>query len=150
MIHIGMPTGPGGASLIARSGPTPRSSQWGWRGAAVLSAVDPTPPWQGSAASRRALRMDRLRQLLYADEVARRVADRAVAGSPWRIGLLLDDLDVRGLQPLEGAIKVVAAEEDHGIGAFGHHLADGAALVVGDARIDSRRRRRRDVLANAD
>ncbi len=77
--------------------------------------------------------------LLDADQVARRVADGAVANAVRLVGRLLDDLDVAGLEPLEGAVDVLGGQVDHGVGALGHHLGDGAALVVGDAGVDGRR-----------
>src|SRR4051795_2556726 len=70
---------------------------------------------------------------LDADQVARRIAERAVADPVGLVGRLLDDLGVAGLQPLEGAVDVPGGQVDAGEGALGHHLGDGAALVVGDA-----------------
>src|SRR5206468_8240730 len=52
---------------------------------------------------------------------------------------LLDDLGVPGLQPLKGAVEVGGGQVDAGVGALGHHLGDGAALVVGDAGGGGRR-----------
>ena len=43
------------------------------------------------------------------------------------------------LQLREGAVEVGRGEEKDGVGALGHHLGDGAALVVGDAGVDGRR-----------
>src|SRR3954451_4589189 len=78
-------------------------------------------------------------ELLDADQVARRVAKGAVADSVRLVGGLLDDLCVGGLQPLEGAVEVVAGQQQRAVGALGHHLGDGALLVVGDAGARCRR-----------
>ena len=40
---------------------------------------------------------------------------------------------------LEGAVEVGGGQVDAGVGALGHHLGDGAALVVGDAGVGGRR-----------
>ena len=40
---------------------------------------------------------------------------------------------------LEGAVEVGGGQEDPAVGALGHHLGDGAALVVGDAGVGGRR-----------
>jgi hypothetical protein len=77
--------------------------------------------------------------LLDADQVARRVAERAVANPVGLIGRLLDDLRVPGLQPLEGGVEIGGRQVDAGEGALGHHLGDRAALVVGDAGRGTRR-----------
>ena len=45
-------------------------------------------------------------QLLDADQVARGIAEGAVADPVRLVGRLLDDLGVAGLQPLEGAVEV--------------------------------------------
>src|SRR4051794_8963618 len=79
-------------------------------------------------------------QLLDADQVARRIADGAVADPVRLLHRLLDDLHVAALQLLEGAVEVLGGEQDPAIGALGHHLGDGAALILGDARVDARRR----------
>src|SRR5919201_520663 len=84
-------------------------------------------PWDASA------------QLLNPDERAGRVAEGAVAHSVRLIGRLLDDLGVAGLQPIEGAVDVLGGQVDAGVGALGHHLGDGAALLVGDAGRGGRR-----------
>src|SRR4051794_13537453 len=78
-------------------------------------------------------------KLLDADEVARGVADAAVPDAVRLLGRLLDDLGVAGLQPLEGAVEVGGGQVDAGVGALGHHLGDGAALIVGDAGSGGRR-----------
>src|SRR6266545_913671 len=78
-------------------------------------------------------------QLLDADQVARGIAEGAVADPVRLLGRLLDDLGVAGLQPLEGADEVGGGQVDAGVGALGHHLGDGAALVVGDAGGGGRR-----------
>src|SRR4051812_28019836 len=77
-------------------------------------------------------------QLLDADQVPGRVADGAVADPVRLLGRLLDDLGVAGLEVPEGAVEVLGGQEDPAVGALGHHLCDGAALVVGDARVDGR------------
>src|SRR3954464_7512339 len=78
-------------------------------------------------------------QLLDADQVARGIAEGAVAHPVGLLGRLLDDLGVAALQPLEGAVEVLGGQEDPAVGALRHHLDDGAALVVGDAGVDGRR-----------
>src|SRR5215831_7880895 len=80
--------------------------------------------------------------LLNPDQVARGIAEGAVADAVRLLGRLLDDLGVAGLQALEGVIEVRGREVDAGVGSLGHHLGDGAALVVGDA--GSRGRREED------
>src|SRR5215216_2738893 len=71
-------------------------------------------------------------QLLDADQVARGIAERAVANPVRLVGRLLHDLRV-ALQALEDAVDVVGGQVDACEGALGHHLGDGAALLVGDA-----------------
>src|SRR6516165_8460187 len=79
-------------------------------------------------------------QLLDADQVARGIAEGAVADPVRLLDRLLDDLGgVAGLHPLEGAVEVLGGQEDPAVGALGHHLGDGAALVVGDAGVGGRR-----------
>src|SRR5919109_3720133 len=78
-------------------------------------------------------------QLLDADQVPRGIAKGAVADPVRLIDRLLDDLGVAGLQPLEGAVEVGGGQVDAGVGALGHHLGDGAALVVGDSGVGGRR-----------
>src|SRR3954451_23483128 len=73
-------------------------------------------------------------ELLDAEQVARGIAEGAVANSVRLLGRLLDDLGVAGLQPLEGAVEVRGGQVDAGVGALGHHLHDRAALLVGEAR----------------
>ena len=53
--------------------------------------------------------VDDLAQLLDADQVARGIAEGAVADAVGLVGRLLDDLGVAGLQPLEGAVEVGVA-----------------------------------------
>src|SRR6516225_5892081 len=79
-------------------------------------------------------------QLLYAYQVARGIAEGAVANSVRLLDRLLDDLGVAGLQPLEGGVEVLAGQQDPAVGALGHHLGDGAALVVGETGAGGRRR----------
>src|SRR4051795_9470102 len=74
-----------------------------------------------------------LGQLLDADEVARRVAEGAVADPVGLVGRFLDDLGVARLQPVERVVEVGRGEVDAGVRALGHHLGDRPALVVGDA-----------------
>src|SRR4051812_22282454 len=69
-------------------------------------------------------------QLLDADEVARGVPEGAVADPVRLVGRLLDDLGVAGLQPREGSVHVAGGQVDAGVGALGHHLGDGPALLV--------------------
>src|SRR5215467_2467254 len=75
-----------------------------------------------------------------ADQVARGIAEGAVAYPVRLLGRLLDDLGAAGLQPLEGAVEVGGGQGDVGVAALGHHLYDGAALVVGDAAAGRGRR----------
>src|SRR5919204_857382 len=63
-------------------------------------------------------------QLLDTDEVARGIADRAVANPPRLLGWLLGDLGVAGLQPLERAVEVGGGQEEAGLRGFGPHLGD--------------------------
>src|SRR5258708_494240 len=79
-------------------------------------------------------------KFLDADQVARGIADGAVANAVRLLGRLLDDLGgVAGLQPLHGAARVLGGPEDPALGAPGHHVGDRAALGVGDAVIGGRR-----------
>src|SRR6266511_6186369 len=78
--------------------------------------------------------------LLDADQVARWIAEGAVANPVRLLDRLLDDLGVAGLQPREDAVEVGRGQQDPAVGALGHHLGDGAALVVGDAGVGGRRR----------
>src|SRR3954447_16968956 len=71
--------------------------------------------------------------LLDADQGACGIAERAVADPVGLVDRLLDDLGVAGLQPREGAVDVPGGQVDAGVGPFGHHLGDRAALVVGEA-----------------
>src|SRR5918995_3644811 len=77
-------------------------------------------------------------QLLDPDHVASRVADRAVADAVRLLGRLLHDLGVAGLQPVEGAVEVLRRQQQRGVRALGHHLGDGATLVVGQAGVGRR------------
>src|SRR4051794_33235383 len=79
-------------------------------------------------------------KLLDADQVARGIAEGAVADAVRLLGRLLDDLGVAGLHLLEGAIEVPGGQQDPAVGALGYHLGDGAALVLGDPRVGGRRR----------
>src|SRR5215218_5989665 len=78
-------------------------------------------------------------EFLDADQVARGIPEGAVAKPVRLVNRLLDDLGIAGLKPLEGAVEVGGGQIDAGVGALGHHLGDGAALVVGDAGDDLRR-----------
>src|SRR3954468_24472130 len=94
----------------------------------------------GSGTSSRTESMVAMSALLVdAQEVARGVAERAVTDSVGLLRRLLDDLGARGLQPLEGPVQVLRGQQQHPVGALGHHLADDAALVVGDTGVDGRR-----------
>src|SRR5450755_36943 len=89
-----------------------------------------------------------------ADQVARGIAEGAVANPVRLLGRLLDDLGVSGLQPREGAVEVGGGQDDVGVAALRHHLDDGAALIVGDAAPGERRRlqddRRAGLVGGAD
>jgi hypothetical protein len=76
---------------------------------------------------------------LDADHGACWITNGAVANSVGLLGRLLDDVGVGGLQPFESAVEVLGGEHDDCVGALGHHLGDGAAFVVGDARVCGRR-----------
>jgi hypothetical protein len=51
-------------------------------------------------------------QLLDADQVARGIAEGAVAAAVRMLGRLPDDLSVAGLQPLEDAVEVGGGQVD--------------------------------------
>src|SRR5207237_8668800 len=51
-------------------------------------------------------------ELLDADQVARGIAEGAVAKPVRLLGRLLDDVGAAGLQPLEGAVEVLGGQED--------------------------------------
>src|ERR1700687_932780 len=78
-------------------------------------------------------------ELVDADQVARGIAEGAVANPVRLLGRLLDDLGGAALQPREGAFEVGSGQGDNGVAALGHHLQNGAALVVGDAGVGGRR-----------
>src|SRR4051812_32898576 len=59
----------------------------------------------------RGLRRRRLAQLLDADQVAREIADGAVANAVRLLGRLLDELGAAGLQPREDAVEVPGGQE---------------------------------------
>src|SRR5260370_2504628 len=79
-------------------------------------------------------------ELVDTDLVARGIAEGAIANAVRLRGRLLDDLGATGLQPLEGAVEVGGGQDDAGVAALGHHLDDGAALIVGDAGVSGRRK----------
>src|ERR671911_1974703 len=95
-----------------------------WLGFARPSRCRLCRSWQRSP--------DSSAQFLDADQVARGIAEGAVANPVRLLGRLLDDVGVAGLQPLEGAVEVRGRQVDARVGSLGHHLGDGAALVVGD------------------
>src|ERR1022692_3323511 len=100
-----------------------------------------TPPTPRATRAQSGLRLpDGSAQLLDADQVARGIAECAVANPVRLLGRLLDDLGSAGLHLLEGAVEVGGGQQDPAVGALGHHLDDGAALVVGDPRVGGRRR----------
>jgi hypothetical protein len=77
-----------------------------------------------------------------ADQVARGIADGAVADTVRLLGRLLGDFGVAGLQPREGALEVVAGQKDPAVGALGHHLGDvrrSSSLMPGSAAGGPRR-----------
>src|SRR4051794_30637769 len=73
------------------------------RGASSQPSVGPGSP-------------DRSAQLLDTDQVARGVAEGAVAHPVRLLDRLLDDLGVAGLQPLEDAVEVVGGQQDPAVG----------------------------------
>src|SRR3954470_19555730 len=77
--------------------------------------------------------LGRLALPLDADQVPGRVAERAVPHPVRLVGGLLHDLGVRGLQPVERPVDVGGGQQQHGVGALGHHLRDGPPLLLGDA-----------------
>src|SRR5664279_5013448 len=77
--------------------------------------------------------------LLDADQVARGIADGAVAHPVRLLDRLLHDLGAAGLDLVEGSFEIRGGQQQTAEGAFGHHLEDGAALVVGDTGSDGRR-----------
>ena len=78
-------------------------------------------------------------ELVDADQVARGIAEGAVANAVGLLGRLLDGLGAAGLQPIEDAVEVVGGQGDGGVAALGDQLEDGAAFVVGDAGVGGRR-----------
>src|SRR5690349_8258810 len=68
--------------------------------------------------------------LLDADEVARGIAEGAVADPVRLVGRLLHDFGVARLQSREGVVDVAGGQVDAGVGALGHHLGDDPALVL--------------------
>src|SRR3954454_21995245 len=76
--------------------------------------------------------------LVDADQVAGGVPHRAVPHAVGLVGRLLHDLDVARLQLLEGGIEIGRRQREHRERSLRHHLADRAALVVGDAGVRAR------------
>jgi len=66
-------------------------------------------------------------ELVDADQVARGIAEGAVANAVGLLGRLLDGLGAAGLQPIEDAVEVVGGQGDGGVAALGDQLEDGAA-----------------------
>src|SRR5580692_304308 len=80
-------------------------------------------------------------KFLNADQVARRIAEGAVANAIRLLRRLLDDLGgVAGLHLPERAVEVLGGQKDPAVGALGHHLGDSAALILGNTRIGDWRR----------
>lgn len=77
--------------------------------------------------------------LLNTNQIAGRIAKSAIANAVWLFGRLLNDLSIAGFQPRKEVIKVIGGQNDSGVSAFCHHFGNGIALIVGDARIRSRR-----------
>src|SRR5947207_13141734 len=61
-------------------------------------------------------------ELVDADQVARGIADGAVANPVGLLGRLLHDVGAAGLQAREGAVEVGGGQGDDGVGSLGHHL----------------------------
>src|SRR4051794_41851899 len=78
-------------------------------------------------------------ELLDPEQIAGGIADREVANPVRLLDRFLNHVGVTGLQPLEGPVEVLGGQQEDAVGALGHHLGDGAALLLGDAGIDSRR-----------
>src|ERR671918_1635567 len=78
--------------------------------------------------------------LLDADVVAGGIAERAIPSPIRLVHRLLHDLGAAALQLLEGSVEVLGGQKDPAVRPLGHHLDDGAALVVGDAGVGGRRR----------
>src|SRR4029450_5252487 len=68
--------------------------------------------------------------LLDADQVARRIAERAVADPVRLVGRFLYHLGVGGLEALERRVDVAGGQVDARERALGHHLRDHAMLVL--------------------
>src|SRR5688500_5963075 len=109
--------------------------------AARSSAVNPLPEPVRFVVARlvavlfSAISSTSLSQFLDAEQVARGIAEGAVAEPVRLVDRLLDDLGALRLDSLEGAVEVLGGEEDPPVRAFGHHLGDGAPFVVGDAGV---------------
>src|SRR3954451_16783851 len=107
--------------------PCTRIRSWRWaRGAAGEWASDVVVVLIAGVSRRRSA------QVLDADDVARGIAEGAVADAVRLVGRLLHDLGVARPQAREGPVDVTRGQVDAGVGALGHHLRDGPALVVGD------------------
>src|SRR5438309_1287254 len=98
----------------------------GWKFPSNLDRLSPEVGQLGARSP------DGSAQLVDADEVARRIAEGAVADAVRLLDRLLDDFGAAGLDPREDAVEVGSGQDDGSIAALGHHLDDGAALVVGD------------------
>src|SRR5690242_6191065 len=84
----------------------------------------PVPRRAGRSAGAPSRRTDGSAQLLDADQVARGVAEGAVAHAVRLVDRLLDDLGPTGLHLLEGVVEIRGGQQDPPVGALGHHLGD--------------------------
>src|SRR6185312_10412362 len=77
--------------------------------------------------------------LLHAQQVAGGIAHGAVTHAVGLHGRFLHDLGAAGLDLFERSIEVLGRQQHDRVGALGHHLGDGALLLVGDAGAGVRR-----------
>src|SRR5690554_3280397 len=80
----------------------------------------------------------RLSELVDADEVARRVPERAVAHAVVLVGRLLHDVRAAGLEALEEAVEVLRGKRECGVDALRDQGQDRCALLIRDAGVDCR------------
>src|SRR5437868_4042389 len=103
------------------------------------TAIDRPRRLSGRAARAYNSEISGLADFLDADQVARGVAEGAVADAVRLVRRLLYDLRVARLQLFEGAVEIGSGQQNPAIGALRHHLENGAPLVLGDPGIDGLR-----------